>query len=685
MKRATLCGTILSLSIWPTLALAADNTVEKLLESMPADVGVVFIVERPSRALPPALIEPLLKSILPEDTSTKELFDAIRKIPGPFVIGMVPSRGDDFLPDEGAIFAMAVERPDLTFEDWFEKQFFPAIQSTMTPRSRERTHLERSDSAIRIVEKPDDKTILCLAVKNKVAFGAAKVNRVLRWRRDEYPKKSWLGKPGVRSMIRSLPKDANVRMLVNPQAFIDLIPKPKPGSWDDTVLNVLAPSEIEVVACDFTWEKRTIRFRIEARLAEECKGIARILTTPPTESKQIGIFPDDFAVIGRIGWTSAQGVVDHLFSISDLFDKTIAQEYREDLATFEKDTGVNWDGDLLGRLVGEAVIGLRVDFSRPNPIGWAAVMPLSDHAAFAAQLDQLVSHFQLPVKTEEKDGITIHSGGESTPFVFAAARDAFIVSDSAETIVELSKRGGRTNDEPSGGNMRRAYKQIARPNQLALLLDVETLAKKAPMIPLVVGPKLGPLLMQGTASVGLSSKGRRSVLEIVWDMGRSVPLHAEHRKDEGVDEGMITLVEVATDALSQARKEAQRVVSMSNMRVIGQAIYIYAADHKGVFPENLEEILRAQPNLATLDTFRCPYDGTGPASFDELTQKSYLLYRPGLTDKSPPDEILLAEKSTYGNNGANFLFVDGHVEFIPEPRAGELIELMRSGAASVTR
>ncbi len=51
-----------------------------------------------------------------------------------------------------------------------------------------------------------------------------------------------------------------------------------------------------------------------------------------------------------------------------------------------------------------------------------------------------------------------------------------------------------------------------------------------------------------------------------------------------------------------------------------------------------------------------------------------LIFRPGLTTKSDPREILLAEREVTDSRGANFLFVDGHVEFIKEPRASELLE-----------
>ncbi|MBK8269101.1 MAG: hypothetical protein IPK83_12660 [Planctomycetes bacterium] len=61
------------------------------------------------------------------------------------------------------------------------------------------------------------------------------------------------------------------------------------------------------------------------------------------------------------------------------------------------------------------------------------------------------------------------------------------------------------------------------------------------------------------------------------------------------------------------------------------------------------------------------------------------MYRPGLNHNSPPDEIVLAEKAIFAGNGANFLFVDGHVEFIAEPRASEIIEQIKSGAESVKR
>ncbi|MBK8269103.1 MAG: hypothetical protein IPK83_12670 [Planctomycetes bacterium] len=487
----------------------AEETIDKLLKMMPGDVGFVIVVERPQHAFPPAMIEPVLKAIAPNEKSAGDLLEALKKIPGPFVIGMLPRPDKETGEVLDTVVAMAIERPDSNFEDWCEKLFLPAAHAMSESANDKALRVERGEGTLRIMSGVSDEMVLGFAVKDKVAFGSNKANRVLRWRKGEYPKKAWVAMPGVRRLLKSLPKESNVRLLVNPRAFVDAMPKPRKNSWDELVMNVIAPEEIEAIAVDLTWEKRTIRIRATASLAESCKGIGRILSRASTECRQIGIFPEDFAMIGRLGWSSAQGVMDGLYSITDLFDKTISNEHREDLATFETETGLNWDADVLGQMVGEAAFGIRVDFTRKNPIGWATVFPLGDHTVFSRQIDQLISHFELPVESADRDGMTIHNGGERMPIAFAIIRDTFMVADSPETILDLAKGAGKQNGEPIGKGMRACYKKLEKPNQMVVMLDLETLMQKAPIIMMGAGPKLGPLISNGSISFAMGPGSRK--------------------------------------------------------------------------------------------------------------------------------------------------------------------------------
>lgn len=114
------------------------------------------------------------------------------------------------------------------------------------------------------------------------------------------------------------------------------------------------------------------------------------------------------------------------------------------------------------------------------------------------------------------------------------------------------------------------------------------------------------------------------------------------------------LVSILLPSLSRARELAKRTVSMSNLRTIGIGCAIYANDHNNVFPPNLETLIKE--SLITRDTLNCPNDIPGAISYvyvagQKLTgnDRNVLAYeRPGL----------------HGDEGANVLFIDGHVEFM---------------------
>ncbi len=113
-------------------------------------------------------------------------------------------------------------------------------------------------------------------------------------------------------------------------------------------------------------------------------------------------------------------------------------------------------------------------------------------------------------------------------------------------------------------------------------------------------------------------------------------------------------------------------------------MYVYAEKHDGAFPDSLSDLLRAVPDAISLDQLVSPYDGQGPRSISDVDQSCYILYRPHLSTKSAPTEVIMAEREAQ-RDGANFMFVDGHVELIQEPRASELIQLIRDGAEQVRK
>ena len=700
-RRLSLGAILIAAFALPSQSAAARDS---LIELIPDNAFAALYIERPQRALPPTLIKPIFAAVSESDATAATLAMAVKRIPGPILIGLItpPPNGDD-TPD--VFFAMDLTGPPVDADDLMEKVFFPAFEMFQSSPQAQPLKLEKGKTSSRVLMGGE--TLFAYAVKDKVLFGATKPQLPLRWVRGEWPKKQWIKMPGVRRLLGRLPDEFSARLLVNPVPLFGFIEKPKPNSPEEVALKALAPQDVLAGAIDLTWDRWTLSARATIALVEDCQGVARVLAKPTHPARVLGVFPEDFLAVGRIGWKSAAGIFDGLYAITDRFDETISAEYREELAEFEKESGVDWDTGILGNLVGEVAFGVRVDFARKSPIGWAAVFPLGDEAKFREQLDKLATHFELPIEEMEVDGIRVRKTttvkikpleGVQLPAIATASPETFffaqhhgllIIGGDAETVADIVKQAaGGLKAEPAGANLRACYNRLGDPNHLAVMLDVEQLRKKVPVIGMAVGPRLAPAVAEGFVGAAVTVEERVVSAELHWS---SRSAGAKRRETQGAEMPAIgteeVMLEVGTAfalSLARARAQSKRVVSMANMRGVGQALYIYADRHDGAFPESIEALLRATPDALNLKMLTSPYDGRGPKSIDDVKRDCYVVYRPGLTTKSDPREVLMAERAIH-DGGANFLFLDGHVEFIQEPQATRLLEMIADGEKQVTK
>ncbi len=112
---------------------------------------------------------------------------------------------------------------------------------------------------------------------------------------------------------------------------------------------------------------------------------------------------------------------------------------------------------------------------------------------------------------------------------------------------------------------------------------------------------------------------------------------------------------VMMPALARTRQIAFRMVTGTNLSVIGKAMLIYANDNDDEFPPNLEESAKKMDiEQKTLESKR------KPANFNGLS----FIYIPGQTTSDEPGNILVYENPEFCSDGVNVLFVDSHVEFV---------------------
>ncbi len=691
------------LAFVPATVSARDN----LIEMIPDNAFVALYIERPQRVLPETLIKPIFSAFCENETDVTALVEAIKRIPGPTLIGVIappPPNGND---EPDIFFAMDLTGPPVEADELMEKVFLPGLNAFRNPDSpsTQSLKLEKGKTSSRVLMGGEP--LFSYAVKGKVLLGATKPQLPLRWARGEWPEQQWFKMSGVRRMLGRLPDEFSARLFINPVPLFQFIEKPRPNSPDEAMLKALVPEDILAGAIDLNWDRWTLSVRATIALVEECQGVARVLAKPAHSARALGVFPEDFLAVGRMGWKSAAGIFDTIFTITDRFDETISAEYREELAEFEKETGVDWDTGILGNLVGEVAFGVRVDFTRKSPIGWAAVFPLSDAAKFREQFDKLAKHFELPIEEIEVDGIRVgktttveaqtagggvHSSIATSPFTtffLAQNHGVWVVGSDAETVADIVKRAASgLKAQPTGANLRACYDRLGDPNHLAVMLDVEQLRKRVPAIGMAVGSKLAPALAEGFVGAAVTTADHVANLELCWS---SRSAGAKRRETQGAEMPAVSSEQVMIElgmsfarSLARARLMSQRVVSMNNMRGIGQALYIYASEHDGAFPDSLENLLRSSPDALSLTMLVSPYDGRGPKSIDDVNRKSYVIYRPGFGISSAPTEVILAERTVH-DDGANFLFQDGHVEFIKEPQASRLLELIAAGEEQVRK
>ncbi|MBK8268293.1 MAG: hypothetical protein IPK83_08305 [Planctomycetes bacterium] len=135
-------------------------------------------------------------------------------------------------------------------------------------------------------------------------------------------------------------------------------------------------------------------------------------------------------------------------------------------------------------------------------------------------------------------------------------------------------------------------------------------------------------------------------------------------------------------ALSRARELSKRTVCSANLRGIGQALYISAMDTQR-FPDSISTVIKE--NNATSRQFICPSTAVelGQSPSDEELASCFI-YISGQTINDPPNSVLLYERpENHQYEGANVLFLDGHVTFITDlDELNKMVEETKSRIAA---
>ncbi|HCO94378.1 MAG TPA: hypothetical protein DIU00_10575 [Phycisphaerales bacterium] len=119
-------------------------------------------------------------------------------------------------------------------------------------------------------------------------------------------------------------------------------------------------------------------------------------------------------------------------------------------------------------------------------------------------------------------------------------------------------------------------------------------------------------------------------------------------------------------ALARARQQARHVVSMSNLKLLGTSVIMYADDHQGKLPDNFEQAKEYYKDSIILESPLKPKGFDGPCYIYVNGQS--------MKDKSPGRQIIIYENPKYCKDTINAAFLDGHVERMPRNRFRETLE-----------
>jgi prepilin-type processing-associated H-X9-DG protein len=137
---------------------------------------------------------------------------------------------------------------------------------------------------------------------------------------------------------------------------------------------------------------------------------------------------------------------------------------------------------------------------------------------------------------------------------------------------------------------------------------------------------------------------------------------------------------VLLPALAEARRNADRIKSASNLRQIGQAMLLYANENKGAFPGSFGEMLLTQDIAA--DAFLNPQSKTKPPAGKNAEEMAvwvnqnsdYVYLGAGRRSNVGADVLLAHEKILPDTQYVNILYGDGHVEFVHVSEARRQID-----------
>jgi prepilin-type processing-associated H-X9-DG protein len=351
------------------------------------------------------------------------------------------------------------------------------------------------------------------------------------------------------------------------------------------------------------------------------------------------------------------------------------------LAALESEAKVNLRKGLLESLAGPSVFyTLGVGTVPDAPAGgFVALIKLKDADLFEKTMTGLgafaatQSEGALQVSEQKRDdGRTVHTwmvpqlAMMQVMPVWSVAKDYAVIGSNAGAHDAMLKQMAATGAERKSIRDTAGYKEVAaRLSDNLVTLDyadsqtqytqaMMVLQQFWPMAAMFAGQanfKLPPTL----PALGDIIKDMKPMCRFRW-VGPD-GIYTQYR-GPGIEASLSGVAGAAVGAglmlpaLAKARDQARSAADMSNLKQIGLGLMMYAEDHQGNWPANLEQAKSYFGSPKVLESLRKPKDFEGP---------SYV-YVGGQPKGTDPRNIVVYENPEFCTDRINVLFLDGHVE-----------------------
>jgi prepilin-type processing-associated H-X9-DG protein len=408
---------------------------------------------------------------------------------------------------------------------------------------------------------------------------------------------------------------------------------------------------------------------VAARLAVGFAGpperLWRVLASPPAATTLARTYPADADFFLHGALSDGAALMDDVNRFLAMIDPEIVEEYREECAEFKREIGFDPHGELLANFAGEWAIGGRLGSGKGGEGNAPEVLfalRLRDVDRFQAYLHALREAFHLETAVTIYRGIPIETAVRSRTrdrFSFAVVEDLLLLALEPQMVADatdaLFDRKG-LNRVKSFLGVRDSF--APQTSKFAYLDVGEVLEAMG------VGERSAAGRPRAASRGGVAGVALTAAEEAVFV---DVTVNAE---------ASCLLAEGFVASLREARHQALRMVSMSNLQAFLVGGMSYAAANRRQWPESLQVLIHQNylpPELASR-LYSDPYQPDAAPS-----PQPYYLYRRPMDPakiKHPSQEVVMSEPTLH-EGGANFGFLDGHVEWVAGPRAEELLRVMR--------